>query len=184
MAAPNTVCCLLVLSRSQTHHYNTENTKLRRERPMKKAFFFVPAIVLFSLIQVYSVHAINVNINVEVLNVQNITKDTDWITIDFSQAKLWESNITSLYVAMFSAVHSNCVGDTIQFHIRPFGDVSNYRIQLSRSTSLSLTNGDEHIQYVWLPINSSNKIEYKIESISCPDGKVNVRLYVLGYDMK
>jgi len=151
---------------------------------MKKAFFFVPAIVLFSLIQAYSVHAINVNINVEVLNVQNISKDTDWITIDFSQYKLWESNITSLYVAMISVVRSDCVGDTIQFHIRPFGDDSNYRVQLSRSTSLSLTNGDEHVQYVWLPINSSNKIEYKIASISCSTAKVDVRLLVLGYDMK
>jgi len=151
---------------------------------MKKAFLFVPVIVLFSLIQVYSVHAINVNINVEVLNVQNITKDTDWITIDFSQYKLWESNITSLYMAMFTSVGSNCPADTVQLHVRPLGDESNSRVQFARCTSSTQDGKDEHIQYVWLPINSSNKIEYKIASISCSTAKVDVRLYVLGYDMR
>ena len=148
---------------------------------MKKAFFFVPAIVLFSLIQVYSVHAINVNINVEVLNVKNISKDTDWITIDLSQYKLWESNITSVYLAMFTSIQSNCPEDTVQFRVRPFGDDSNSRFQFARCTS---SGHDEHIQYVWLPINSSNKIEYKIADINCPNAKVDVQLFGLGYDMK
>jgi hypothetical protein len=150
---------------------------------MKKTALILTVFVVVFL-QVYSAHAINVNINKEILNVDNITQDTDWTTIDLSQYSPWKSKVRSLYIMMFTGVESDCAGDTIWFYIRPFGDETNIRVQTSRSTSLDLNNSDEHIQYVWLPLNSSNKIEYKIDSIACPSANVHVILQIVGYETK
>ncbi len=147
----------------------------------KTALILTVFIVVF--LQVYSAHAINVDISKEILNEDNITQDKDWTTIDLSQYRPWESKVRSLYILMVTSVASDCVGDTVYFYIRPFGDEANIRIQSSRSTSLDLNNEDDFIQYVWLPLNS-NKIEYKIESIACPSANVHVRLWIVGYEKK
>lgn len=148
---------------------------------MKKTALILTVFIVVSL-QVYSAHAINVDINKEILNEDNITQDTGWTTIDLSQYRPWQSKVRSLYILMFTSVASDCVGDTVYLYIRPFGDEANFRVQASRSTSLDLNNGDENIQYVWLPLNNSNKIEYKIESITCPSANVHVRLGIFGYE--
>lgn len=147
---------------------------------MKKRLSVFIAVLLFSLIPVFSVSAFTVDINVDILNRENINSNTGWITIDVSQYEPWELGIRSIYVAMYTRLHSTCVGDTVGFYIRPYNDANNIRLQMVTSIHTNPANGDDHIQYVWLPINSSNKIEYMVDDLGC--SYVDVRLWVVGYD--
>jgi hypothetical protein len=72
------------------------------------------------------------------------------------------------------------VGDGVKVYVRPFNDDNNIRVQMLTSIHDDPENGDDYIQYVWLPMNASNKIEYKIESPTCTS--VDFRLFVVGYD--
>jgi len=147
---------------------------------MKKTFAVFIAMLLFCLIPLFSVSAFTVNINVEILNKKNITTDTNWTVIDLSQYSPWGLGIRSLYVAMFTGLRSTCVGDGVHFYIRPFNDNNNIRAQIMTSIHTDPTNTDNYIQYVWLPLNSSNKIEYKVDDLGCSN--VDVSLEVVGYD--
>jgi len=149
---------------------------------MKRTLFFVVAFVL-GLLQVYPASAINVDVSKMLVSVDGITEDTNWITIDLSAYKPWKSKVRSLYLVMFTGASSTCPGDSVHFLVRPFGDEANARHQFSRATSADLQNTDEHVQYVWLPLNKSNKIQYKVESITCPSANVDVKLGIVGYEM-
>jgi hypothetical protein len=147
---------------------------------MKKALSVFIAVLVFSLIPLFSAYAITVNINGEILNSANITSDTDWITIDLSQYSPWELGIRSLYLAMYAGLRSSCTGNGVRFDIRPFNDDNNIRMLMMTSIHGDPSNTDDYVQYVWLPLNSSNKIQYRIQDLDCSN--VDVRLYVLGYD--
>ncbi len=148
---------------------------------MKKALSVFVSVLVFGLIPVFSVSAFNVNINVEILNRENITSDTDWITIDLSQYSPWELGIRSLYIAMYTGLRADCIGDGVDFGIRPFNDDYNYRVLRMSSIHGDPTNTDDYVQYVWLPLNSSNKIQYRAQDLGCAVLDY-VALVVLGYD--
>ena len=147
---------------------------------MKKTLTIFIGVLLLCLISVYSVSASTFNINALIINSENITEDTGWVVFDGSQYSPWESGIRSIYVAMQTTMNSTCVGDGVKVYLRPYNDDINIRVQMLTSIHDDPENGDNYIQYVWLPMNESNKIEYKIESLSCTS--VNFRLIVVGYD--
>ncbi len=147
---------------------------------MKKILTIVMGALLSGLIPVYSASAVTVNINEQILERVDITADTDWTVIDGSHYSPWESGIRSVYIAIFTSMRSSCAGDGVHVMLRPFNDNNNVRYQILTSIHNDPENSDNYVQYVWLPINSSNKIEYKVDDLGCTE--VDLRLFVVGYD--
>jgi hypothetical protein len=147
---------------------------------MKKILTIMIGVLLLSHISVYSVSAITVNINEKLVQRQGITADTDWTVIDGSQFSPWEAGIRSLYIAMYTGMRSSCVGDGVHVMLRPFNDDNNVRHQIITSIHDDPENTDGYIQYVWLPLNSSNKLEYKVSDLGCTE--VDLQMFVVGYD--
>lgn len=147
---------------------------------MKKILATASGALLLSLTVVFSAAAVTVNTNEQLVQRQGITADTDWIVIDGSQYSPWESGMRSLYIAMYTGMRSSCVGDGVQVMIRPFNDDNNVRHQLLTSFRDDPENTDSYIQYVWLPLNSSNKLEYKVSDLGCTE--VDIQMFVVGYD--
>ena len=147
---------------------------------MKKMSIVVTGILLFSLISVSSAFAINVDINGEILHRENITEDTGWTVIDLSQYSPYEAGIRSIYVGILTGMRSSCAGDGIVISIRPFNDDANMRVQLLTSLRDEPSNTDNSMLYVWLPWQSSNRMEYKVEDLLCTE--MDLRLFIVGYD--
>ena len=137
-------------------------------------------VMIMTLVPFQYVRAMEVGLNLEILNLTNISTDIGWTTIDLSSYSPWENGVRALYLAMFIGNRSTCVGDAIHFIVRPKGETNKQRYQLITSIHTDSSNTDNYIQYVWLPINSSNKLEYSVSDLLCSD--VDVRLIVIGYN--
>jgi len=150
---------------------------------MKKTLCIFTGILMFSLLLVFTASAINVNLNVEVVNETGFWQDSGWITFNLSSWAFWNQNMKSLYLqTVLKAGPTNRTGQTIVLSIRPFQDDNNKRSHIINLCDHSW--GDGSVQYIWCPNNSTGKFEYKI---ICSEGQWNgtradIEIRVRGYD--
>jgi len=137
-------------------------------------------VMIMTLVPFQYVRAMDVGLNLEVVNLTDISTDIGWTTIDLSSYSPWEVGVRALYLGMYIGNRSTCVGDGIDFIVRPKGEANKQRFQLISSIHTDSLNTDSYLQYVWLPINSSNKLEYSVSDIGC--SVVDVQLFILGYN--
>jgi len=161
----------LIISRS--------STKTFRRKKMRR-LCVLSIVMIMTLVPFQYVRAMEVGLNIEIVNLTEISTDIGWTTIDLSSYSPWEMGVRALYLAMYMGNRSTCVGDGINFIVRPMGETNKQRYLLINSIHTSSTNTDSYIQYVWLPINSSNKIEYTVSDLKC--SVVDVGLIILGYN--
>ncbi len=153
---------------------------------MKKIIF--TGIILFGLFAAGQADAqMTFGFSVEILKVTGITSDTGWTTIDLSAYTPWQLGIRALYLEMRTREYaSQCPNgeiDDVFFEVKPFHNdpTDDTDIRRQGTETLDLNSGHSVYDYVWIPINSSNKLSYQVRDIACPNTKVNVRLLAVGY---
>jgi hypothetical protein len=141
---------------------------------MKRAILLVLSGLLFSMLFTCTASAVQFNVKEKLLDIDSISEDIAWTVIDGSQYQPWESGIRTAYFSMHTSLYSTCEDDNVLFQIRPYDDDINMREQKVVSSDSSSLNGDDHVQYVQMPINSSNKLEYRVTGLSCSEADIEL----------
>jgi len=137
-------------------------------------------ILILQALQIQPCLGMSNNVSLQILERTDIMEDTGWMAIDLSQYSPWEQGVRNIYLEMYVGNRSSCVGDSLFFAVRSVNDPASYRVQPVVSIHADPQNTDNHFQYVWLGINSSNKIEYQVDNLGC--STVDVQLRVVGFE--
>ncbi len=141
---------------------------------MNRAMLVIFIVLLFSMILLCTASAMNLNLKTKLLDIELITENIDWTVIDGSQYQPWELGIRTAYFSMHTNLYSTCDDDNVLFQIRPYNDDLNMREQKIVSMDTGLSDGDDHVQYVQMPLNSSNKLEYRVSGLNCSDADIEL----------
>ena len=128
---------------------------------MKKIFLFI-----LVLINVFgSLHSLSFDMDVLILNEAGIKENRPYHTINLANYSFWSPDVRAVYLEIKIKSIAAWPGQTFTLYIRPANDETDVR-RFSFNAAESYM-GDAFVQYLWLPVNQSGKVEYKL---LCPEG--------------
>lgn len=126
---------------------------------------------------VYQGLAMDLSLDITLVDVRNVTNDTDWEIVDLSE--YIPENAVLVYVSQRVAPASN-LGDSIHGIVRQCEVEGTYRTQATDGLG---GPGSASIGHAWIPVNKFNQeLEWRLFSID--SGQVDYQLTLRGWIAK